>query len=65
MSPGTNSFAIYVALSLAAAAAVITTPTQSGQSYDKLRWLLLMSARPDVVAALDAIGEDMEFPVAP
>jgi hypothetical protein len=54
----------YIALTLAAATAVISTPGQAEATYQKLQWLLLMAA-PEAAAVAGAIGERSDTFVSP
>jgi len=65
MSSAADNAAICIALLLAGAAAILTTPAHPAESYHKLQWLVSVSAAPDVVVTEGAIGTDSGFLVSP
>jgi hypothetical protein len=65
MSSAADNAAICIALLLAGAAAILTTPAQPAESYHKLQWLVSVSAAPDVAVMEGAVGTEPGFPVSP
>jgi hypothetical protein len=65
MSSKADSWAIYIALVLAAVAAVMTAPSNAGEADKKVEWLLLTIGGSESAAMAGAIGENPEFAVPP
>jgi hypothetical protein len=58
MPSGIDDGIVYVTLVVAAAAAIMSAPAQSGETSQKLQWLLLTSAAAEASVMAGAIGED-------
>ena len=65
MAPEHPGYGLYVALGLAAAAAVLSSSQHAAKISDKVEWLLLVGAAPDAIAAAGAVNDAQEFPVSP
>ncbi len=56
---------VCVALVLAALAAVLSAPTDSSVTYQKLRWLLVQESATETIAMASAIGGPATFRTPP
>jgi hypothetical protein len=65
MSSDTENCAIYIALALALASAIVSAPSSVAEVSRKLQWFLTTGTSPEVAAAAGVIGEAREFPLPP
>lgn len=62
---GADGCALYVALVLAAAAAVMSATPSTGAALQGFQSLLLASVAPEAAATAGAVGASPDFPVSP
>jgi hypothetical protein len=65
MPSRTENFSTYVALALAAVAAIISAPGQADATYQELRWLRLTSATSGAAALATALSDHPEALLPP
>jgi hypothetical protein len=65
MSSKGGGVTVCVALSMAAAVAVMSVWDQAEDMQPKLRWLLVTVAAPEAAATAGAVGESQPFAVPP
>lgn len=62
---GADGCGLYVALALAAAAAVMSAAPKTGAALQEFQSLLLASVAPEADATAGAVGANPDFPVSP
>ncbi len=65
MPSETGNYCTYIALTLAAMAAILSMPGRADATYQKLQWLLQASALPEAAAIAGAIGERPDALLSP
>jgi hypothetical protein len=65
MAAGSDNHLVYIALALAAVAAIATAPADGAETWQKLQWLLVVSAAPEAVTSAVTIDGTTAFPVSP
>jgi hypothetical protein len=65
MPSAADDYIVYFTLVLAAAAAIMSAPAQSGETSQKLQWLLVTSAAVEASVMAGAIGEDPDAMLPP
>ncbi len=62
MAARSDNHLVYIALALAAVAAIATAPADGAETLQKLQWLLAVSTAPEAVATAGAVDGTTTFP---